>query len=1538
MGIRKFADCFAVFVLSLSACISLSTSASANSGNVTVALPVSGISIDGDISDWPNSIPHHEIRRNHYGDAPNSDGDLSAFFKVGYDLEAHRLLVVVQIRDDSLVLHTPGAAERWNSRDGAGIHISVNHGSDGKPVYDAMAFQGADAPRAEHLEARHKRQGNVHTYEWGIDLQPYLEKVDVEQPYTIAFCVHATDMDEDGSISIRYWSPHAWKTQASSRAGDLLLNVDTSQLAILDGHILPRPDGSSFGAQVVRYSNISNPNLVADVMTDSQGYFKVQLPHGRYRRTVRDASGFESEIVTVEGTRIVDQFMTPPSRDTNIPLGPGSMRPLKLPRHERLEDLNNDTATYRTSQYTVANGLPSGVNWDLVVDEQGRIWTANGMGLVEISGGQTTTYDKRDGLPTSKLSTLLLGKDRLWIGGHGGLAYLTLSTRMLTIVDELEGQMIFELNRLHDGRVGVCTANGLFAVDGDVVVPYGKPDGLWETRTLSCFSDPLGNFTWIGTDDGLCRFDGSRFTNYETPASSLPDNRIWSIASDRNGRMWFGANRSIFVFDRKNYHTLRTTAHETYKHCSSITQGPSGIMWATTRLDNGEPGVMAFAQSMFDPMTHIFPVPAYNVTRDAYDNIWLSGSGFVSQLDLKRTTIAEGHIKSLSIAPESDGHPETVWAATWDGDDWFLSSIKKEGGTFKRRKFEADGRINTLLKHARHADRVWVGTNQHGLQLFDGKAFVYPDQQDSDTVEDANHIPWPDSTFVLSLLERSTNQDLWCATPEGIYVIRDDRVHAFYNSHSGLKETARIDGFAECADGRIACATLTGVLFLDPDTGTVIGKIDTADGLPDNQATCVEASRDGSVWIGTHDGLYCYRDTTLTYIGRSRGLLNSKIDGIREDAHGILWISTAMGVAKLDPQTEMHQAIVEPTSASPPEQFLAVGFGQHDTWIGSTIRLTRCTNTLTRPGLQYGDTVTDRTIRRDEEIVTNTDVDSITFSYRAVSPTTDQAEFRYRWRLAGFSDEWTTTPDRFVELSTPPIGEYELQIYAYDRDLNESELLTIPFKVTIPYGLLARTWLTIASCAACILFGLLYTIKMMRDNRELEIRVRERTEENLQVQKEKTQLRDELMHAQKMESLGTMAAGLAHDFNNTLSAIVSNAEVALLRINQPENVRHSLNAVMSASEQAAGLTKSLLTFAGKTNTETNPVNMQRLLRSSLDMVRGALPAAVQVHLDLTDDPVWCNLDAGQMNQVLINLLMNARDALEGGGNVFISLRKATQPEQPKLAADPSAHVAIIRISDDGIGMDPVSLARAFEPFYTTKARGEGTGLGLSIAHSIVTSHHGKISVDSNVGYGTAFEIHLPTCIPTRQETRIVEPTSMPFLDGLRVLVADDENRVREALSGMLQSAGANVSAVADGQALVETALAHLSEISLIVADIDMPHKSGTAAVAEIRQHAPGFPVIFITGMPTQQPTDFDASTTAFLRKPFRMSELLELASGFATHRQRPADSDDSTTRSGEGYVTAPVHGPVRRTPGPHWQTRNIDSQQPATDSKRDRLQ
>ncbi len=347
---------------------------------------------------------------------------------------------------------------------------------------------------------------------------------------------------------------------------------------------------------------------------------------------------------------------------------------------------------------------------------------------------------------------------------------------------------------------------------------------------------------------------------------------------------------------------------------------------------------------------------------------------------------------------------------------------------------------------------------------------------------------------------------------------------------------------------------------------------------------------------------------------------------------------------------------------------------------------------------------------------------------------------------------------------------------------------------------------------------------------------------------ERKHLEIQLRQAQKMEAVGQLAGGIAHDFNNILSAIIGYGSLLQLKIDKDDPLRTYVDQILASSERAAHLTHSILAFSRKQIINLKPVDLNEIIRRVEKLLARLIGEDIELKTILCGAELSLMADSGQIEQVLINLCTNARDAMPDGGFLMIETCVAECDEQFVKAhpyGKPGTY-AMVSIADTGIGMDAGTKEKIFEPFFTTKEVGKGTGLGLSIAYGIIKQHGGYINVYSEPGKGTSFKIYLPIIKSGAKAKESAAP--LPASRGAEtVLIAEDDAAVRKLAREVFEHFGYTVIEARDGEDAVKMFLGHRDDVQLLVLDVLMPKKNGKEAYEEIKKARPDIKVIFTSG-------------------------------------------------------------------------------------------
>ncbi len=384
--------------------------------------------------------------------------------------------------------------------------------------------------------------------------------------------------------------------------------------------------------------------------------------------------------------------------------------------------------------------------------------------------------------------------------------------------------------------------------------------------------------------------------------------------------------------------------------------------------------------------------------------------------------------------------------------------------------------------------------------------------------------------------------------------------------------------------------------------------------------------------------------------------------------------------------------------------------------------------------------------------------------------------------------------------------------------------------------------------------------------------------ERAEAERRRQQLEMQLVRSQKLESIGTLAAGIAHDFNNILNIIMGNAGLLAAQPDDKEKLLRRVDSIAKASDRGAELVKQLLTFARKATLERRALPVNDVIQETARLLEGTFPKTVEIVLELAPDLPPVLADSNQIHQVLLNLSVNARDAMPAGGRLRIS---SAHVNAATLKSPPSSHIGrdhiLISVADTGTGIDDETRARIFDPFFTTKELGKGTGLGLAVVLGIIENHGGYVDLESHVGIGTEFRIYLPVMEQSSSAGSANEAVRESIPGGTEtVLYVEDERLARDVVAESLALKGYHVLLAADGEEGVAVYKAHAGKIALVISDLGLPKLDGIEMCRRIREMDGKIPFVLASGFfdPERRAMMDQLAIAEVLQKPLKIAVLL----------------------------------------------------------------
>jgi signal transduction histidine kinase/CheY-like chemotaxis protein len=409
---------------------------------------------------------------------------------------------------------------------------------------------------------------------------------------------------------------------------------------------------------------------------------------------------------------------------------------------------------------------------------------------------------------------------------------------------------------------------------------------------------------------------------------------------------------------------------------------------------------------------------------------------------------------------------------------------------------------------------------------------------------------------------------------------------------------------------------------------------------------------------------------------------------------------------------------------------------------------------------------------------------------------------------------------------------------------------------------------TISLAGGALLYAVLLPLLTQVYRRQVEDETLRRHAARLETEIE--QRTQQLMQAQKMEAIGLLAGGIAHDFNNILTVISGRAQILMIQLGRDRAARDNAASIAESAQRAAALTRQLLTFSRKQILERRTLDVNAVIVDMASMLQRLIGEHIRVVTTLARDGAYVSADRAQLEQVLLNLAVNARDAMPDGGELRLATHTIESPgERAGIVTLPAGRFVELVVRDTGSGMDEATRGRIFEPFFTTKAAGKGTGLGLSTVYAVAEQHDGHIVVESAPGQGATFRLYLPAVddpVPA-----VVLPAGVPRVGCETVMLVEDDDDVRELATRFLLEHGYTVLAAADGVQALEAADAHEGPIHLLLTDVVMPIWTGWQVARQLRARRPETRVLYMTGY-AEMP---EAPDAPILQKPFTAFTLLQ---------------------------------------------------------------
>jgi signal transduction histidine kinase/CheY-like chemotaxis protein len=1465
----------------------------AHNGVVAVATPIRGITIDGDLSDWPVGVAQYPIGRAEYGVAPESTQDFSGSFRVGWDPDSGSLLVAVEVRDDDPVVDASSARD-WNTEDGCELYVDETHGVQTVAVQHSVhgaagrgrvaAAAGSRAPVA--WAATPGRMG----YEWAVRVDT-LPSGSPAAPRALGFDVVVCDRDRDDSFSWMAWGPGTGKTERAAARGDLVLAPSGAALGRLSGRAVWAGSGSGMAQRMIDVETPTATGFWVRTRTDGIGAFALDLPEGRFRIAVASGTGLPppslrpAEASSAASPAAQTALVTGGATATVSLSAIAGTGTVSVPAPGRHTASTGGLPAGPWQLFGPQDGVPGLGVTALAQDSSGALWMGGNAGLVRYDGLSFTTVPLTGGGPEPAVTALAADAlGRLWIGTPVGL--YRRDGAQLTYFGPEDGLIDADVQCLRVDRTGavwVGTAGGLSRLDPQGTFrSFTTADGLVQDRVRSLAEDADG-VVWVACG-GLCRYDGqARFVAMPRAVLGVAEAQV--LATSCRGDLWVGTNHGLWQRSAARWAQVPLGAPPE-REVRSLLADADGGLWVCTRwvVSRAAGATASYALSHWDGTRwtgrdEVFadrPVPVLFQDREA--NVWAGSGSELGRRDggeFVRYTESDG-LAGGSVVAVLEDRQGGLWAGTNRGLSWY------DGQRFVRLT-EADGvppgAIGGLAEDPR--GRVWLTAYGSGLAYASAVRPAAGQRPRFRRVGPADGL----GEIRLQSLHLDRHGILWSGSNGGGLVRYDGTRFTTVTTADGLPSNS-IGVVADGPDSAVwVSAWGTGVSQLQ---GRVTARLSRGQGLPANHVGALLTDRSGRLWLGLTPeaeepgGLCRYDADTLVCLSQRNGLGADAVFSLHEDARGVLWIGTAGGVSQFDGQA--FQSLWRRDGLARVEAVCSDHRGR--IWLGTPEGLVRYQPRQAPPPITVTEVATDHEHGPVARLTLASDQPRLAIAYRGVSLRTARDALVYRYRLVGSADStWRTTTDTHVDLPRLPRGNYTFEVVAVDRDLSYSvRPARVELEVRWPWARLAF-WSGVGLVAG---LAALLALQITRWARA-------------------TQRARQAAEAASLAK-SRFLANMSHEIRTPMSGIMGMVEL-LLDTETDATRRDYLHTVDSSAEALLGILNDILDLS---KIEAGRLSLERIpfqLWATLDRVLKTMaPRAHQQGLELACEvapnvPEWLVGDPVRLCQILFNLIGNAIKFTEHG-EVVVRLSG-----EPAVAAGHFRLHASVR--DTGIGVPAELQQTIFAAFAqadaSTTRRFGGTGLGLTISMQLVELMGGRLWVDSQPGDGSTFHFVADLDLPDAASA-LPAAVDAGQLRGLRLLIVDDNATNRLILEETLKSWSCATESAANGPA----ALAYLAAAAqrgepydAVLLDAMMPDMDGLEVVRRLRLLTPpGAGEVLILSS-NDQP-DYLAAARAigirhFLRKPVGRPELAQ-AIGVAVGRATMA-------------APAPPAAAVTRAPG-----------------------
>ena len=1157
---------------------------------------------------------------------------------------------------------------------------------------------------------------------------------------------------------------------------------------------------------------------------------------------------------------------------------------------------------YAVDHWTIRDGLPQGEVTDMVQDSEGTLWVSTFGGLVSFDG---VTFRK---IPVE--SRALLGDNRvtslaqraaggIWIGMESGALLALERGKVTQCLERNEGRgQIRCILEDASGSVWLGSPEGLGVFSqGD----YCRVDGVLGP-VMQIVNGAAGS-TWCASDSGLWKFPAGG----ELAAERVGDGSYPSLARTADGCIW-AANTKNRLLEEWRPGAVTPVLHRLAgRRVFRLAVNQDDRLWfSDQRLF--VPGANGLEQPFF--RTEFALMPVRDLLQDHEGNYWIGGlSGLlrIQPSPLQGFALDPDLTGPLRMAAPLGGSEDRALALNYNG-----KVLVFDGERYELAKSKGARSILPL-----QGDRVLLGRRE----------VCTADWASGKLVERFFEHAIPQTAGIIFAMMRDAQGQLWCGTEAG-----------------ELWLYPNVDGNGVPEPILLAAQGLGSVLFLMEDdagdtwVGARFGVLRISDGrvaerwsassdFRGMEVRAIHQGSDRTIWLGTYGSGMYYLDGDRRFqsVTEAQGLHEDVISRILPDDFGNLVLLGNRAVSRVSyadlmavTRGELDRVYPQVYNEGPGIQtFEGNGGGMLGGWKArdGAVWFPAREGLVRFDSAVLGDSLPPPPVRilsaemDGMPVALESGVElapgerNLVFRFTA-STFVDPKRARFRYLLEGYDEDWAEVgEERKASYTRVPPGRYTFRVIACNRDgaWSESEaalemVLRPRFVETRAFELLLAGAAILALLSSWLWRGRSARARAMRLESEvrertaeleisremLEERVEVRTQQLYEDMDKRMRLEEQLRRNQRVESIGRLAGGLAHDFNNYLMVVMAESDSAMFLLEQEtsstEDLVRCMDGIRDVSLRASKLTRQLLAYSRQQVLKPEYLGLCSVVDGMRDMIRRLVPVEIEVSFDLALGEDTVLVDVSQLEQVLINLVLNSSEAIHGSGVIEIAVEQRRDEEQAQALKHPVQKWVVLLVRDTGSGMDEVTQANLFDPFYTTKD--SGSGLGLASVHGIVEQSGGFIELKSELGVGTCFAIWFPASqsLPLTQDTAPAKPQKRA---GRRVLVCDDQEAVGRVTANMLRTLGYEPEVYVDPEAALAATRREGKAFDALVTDLVMPGMTGRELVEVIREESPELPVLYISGYlqdTLDSSADLDAQTR-FLAKPFQLSTLNETLQG-----------------------------------------------------------